>query len=187
VLFSTEDLKEVLRALVDELLAAGEEAKIQIVGGAAVALEVGRDGVTGDIDALGASSPPVKAASQRIAKARNWPETWLNDAVNMYVSHYDTEADWRIETEEEGVVILVARPRLLLAMKLYAGRGRRDSSDIERLLDACAIASIEAAKQLFAHYYPAEIIAAPAMRELKTRFPPPPVPKARDQLSCTGD
>jgi len=171
VLFSKEELEEALNALVAELVAAGAEAKIQIVGGAAVALQVGREALTGDVDALGASSPPVKAAAKRMADARNWPETWLNDAVNMYISHYDSEADWEVRTDEEGVVVLVARAQLLLAMKLYAGRGRRDAEDIDRLLDECEIASVAAAKKLFDRYYPTEVIARPAMRQLQTRLP----------------
>jgi hypothetical protein len=137
-----------------------------------VALQVGREAVTSDIDALYASSPEVKAAVERIAEARNWPPTWLNDAVKLYVSHH-TDADWTIQTEEEGVVILVARPELLLAMKLRAGRGRRDSDDIDRLLDACRISSVGDAVELFDCYYPRDEIAAPAMFQLEERFSSP--------------
>jgi hypothetical protein len=170
MLFTQESVEEALAALVSELLAAGAEATIRVVGGAAVALQVGREAVTSDIDALYASSPEVKAAIERIAEARNWPRTWLNDAVKMYVSHYDDAADWTLRTEEGGVVILVARPKLLLAMKLRAGRGRRDAEDIDRLLDACVIASVAAAVELFNSYYPQDEIAAPAKLQLEERF-----------------
>ena len=153
-----------------ELLADGAEATIGVVGGAAVALQVGREAVTSDIDALYSSSPEVKAAVERIAEARNWPRTWLNDAVKMYVSHYDDAGDWTLRTEEGGVVILVARPELLLAMKLRAGRGRRDSDDIDRLLDACGIASVGDAVRLFGRYHPQDEISTPAMFQLEERF-----------------
>jgi hypothetical protein len=88
----------------------------------------------------------------------------------MYVSHHDDARDWTVRTEEGGVVILVARPKLLLAMKLRAGRGRRDADDIDRLLDACGIASLAEAVELFDGYYPEDEIAAPAFLQLEARF-----------------
>jgi hypothetical protein len=68
------------------------------------------------------------------------------------------------------VVVRVARTGLLLAMKLYAGRGRRDAPDIDQLLDACGITSVAAAEQIFDQYYPTESIAQPAMHQLHERF-----------------
>lgn len=170
MLFSQEDLEGALRVLVSELVATGAEARIQIVGAAAVALQVGREGLTKDIDALYTPTPEIKDVVKRIARTKNWPDTWLNDAVKMFVSHYDTDTDWEVYTEEEGVVILVARPQLLLAMKLLAGRGRRDADDIDRLLDACGIKSVQAAKEIFDRYYPTESIALAAVRQLQARF-----------------
>jgi len=67
-------------------------------------------------------------------------------------------------------VVLVARPELLLAMTLCAGRGLRDAGDIDRLLEACGITSVAGAKRLFDRFYPAEDIAAPAMRQLHARL-----------------
>lgn len=170
MLFTQESVAEALAALVNELLAGGTEATVRVVGGAAVALQVGREAVTSDIDALYASSPEVEAAVERIAEARNWPRRWLNDAVKMYVSHYDEAGDWTLRTQEGAVAILVARPKLLLAMKLRAGRGRRDAEDIDRLLDACGIASMTDAVELFYRYYPHDEIATPAILQLEERF-----------------
>ncbi len=173
MLFGADDLEEALRALVRELVDAGDEAKIRIVGGAAVEMQVGREGLTEDIDALYGSSPEVKSAVERIAEARNWPPTWLSDAVKMYMSHYVTDGDWELRMEEEGVAVFVARPQLLLAMKLHAGRGRRDAGDIDRLLDACGVNAAGTAEELFNRYYPDGAIAEPAMRQLMDRFPEP--------------
>lgn len=91
--------------------------------------------------------------------------------MKMFVSHYDSEADWDLHVEESGVVVLVARPQLLLAMKLHAGRGRRDEADIDRLIDSCGITSLEAAQELFDRYYPDEVIKPAAKRQLRERFP----------------
>jgi hypothetical protein len=171
MLFTKEDLEEVLGALVEELVGAGAEAIIRIVGGAAVEMQVGRGALTGDIDALFGSSPAVKEAVERIAQARNWSRTWLNDAVKMYASHHTTDGDWELRTNQAGVVILVARPPLLLAMKLRAGRGRRDADDIDSLLDACGITSVDTAEQRFGRYYPDDVMAVPAMGQIQARFP----------------
>ncbi len=171
LLFDKDDLEEALRALVEDLVEAGAEAKIQIVGAAAIMLQVGREAATSDIDALYGSSPEVRAAVERIAEARNWSPTWLNDAVKMYISHRITDADWDLGMEEGCVAVLYARPRLLLAMKLRAGRGTRDAEDIEGLIDACAIASLAEAEELFDYYYPEEAMAERAMRQIRERFP----------------
>lgn len=170
-LFDKDDLEEALRALVEDLVEAGAEAKIKIVGAAAVTLQVGREEATSDIDALYGSSPEVKAAVERIAEARNWSPTWLNDAVKMYMSHRITDVDWELGIEEGGVTVLYARPQLLLAMKLRAGRGTRDAEDIDGLLDAGGITTLAEAEELFDHYYPEEVIAERAMRQLRERFP----------------
>jgi len=149
----------------------GAVAKIRVVGSAAVAMQVGREALTEDIDALYGSSPQVKAAVENIAQARNWPPTWLNDAVKMYVSHYITDEDWDLRIEEEEVMVFAARNELLLAMKLKSGRGRRDQGDLDRLFEACRITSVADAEGIFDRYYPQDVIAAPARRQLEARFP----------------
>lgn len=170
MLFSPEDLEDALRLLVAELVAAGVRARIQIVGAAAVTMQVGRDAMTGDIDALFVPSTEFLQVVRQIAATKDWPDSWINDDVKMFVSHHDTEADWELHAEESEVIVLVARARLLLAMKLFAGRGRRDESDIARLIDSCSITSLEAARELFDRYYPEEVIKPAALRQLRERF-----------------
>jgi len=74
--------------------------------------------------------------------------------VKMYLSNRMSEEDWDLQLEEGGVTVFVARPQLLLAMKLKAGRGARDAEDIDRLLDACVIVSLESAQEIFDHLLP---------------------------------
>jgi hypothetical protein len=56
-------------------------------------------------------------------------------------------------------------------MKLRAGRGRRDADDIDRLLDACGIASLADAIELFDGYYPQDEIAAPGLPSVEGAVP----------------
>jgi hypothetical protein len=170
VLFTKEDVEAGLSALVDELVAVGAMSTIQVVGGAAIMLHVNRETLTDDIDALHATTEDVRAAIARVADVYDWPSTWLNDAVKMWVSHYDTSDDWEIRFAGEGVTILVALPPILLAMKLQAGRGRRDATDIDLLLDACGIASLTDAMAVFDKYYPTETMAPKALQQLRERF-----------------
>ena len=138
-----------------------------------MALRVAREALTGDIDALPPVSPEFAAAVVRVGDARGWPSTWLNNAVKMYVSLHDTEVDWEVRFEGEEAVVRVARTRLLLAMKLYAGRGIRDEADIDLLLDACGVTSVGKAAEIFEHFYPDEEMSRKSLEQLRGRFGTP--------------
>ncbi len=170
MLFTRADVEDGLSALVDELVSAGVPSTIHVVGGAAIALQAERDSLTADVDALQFPNPDVQAAVERVAQARRWPATWLNDAANMWASHFDSDEDWELRFSRGGVSVLVARAPLLLAMKLHAGRGRRDAGDIALLLDACGIGTMEAALAVFDKYFPTDVVAPKALRQLQDRF-----------------
>ena len=170
MLFTRDDIEAGLRALVDELVAVGATSRIQVVGGAAIILRVEREVLTSDVDTLHCSTSGVQRAVERVAQAKRWPVTWLNDAAQMWASHYDTDDDWEIRFSSGGVSVLIARAPLLLAMKLQAGRGRRDAADIDLLLEECGIDSFDSAEAIFDKYYPSESMAPRAMRQLHERF-----------------
>ena len=71
-------------------------------------------------------------------------------------------------------------------MKLLAGRGRRDSGDFDRLLDACAITTLAAARCVIDRCYPDEVIADPAWRHLQERFDGPGGRSRTAQASMNG-
>jgi hypothetical protein len=170
VLFTKAEIEEGLLALADELDASGVATTICVVGGSAIILHVDRQVLTNDVDALYSSTPEVESAVRKVSAAKRWPETWLNGAVKMWASHCDTDADWEVRFIRGDVTIQVAKPPLLLAMKLLAGRGLRDLTDIDLLLEACGITSMGAAKAVFDKYYPTESIAPRALRQLHDRF-----------------
>lgn len=172
-LFDRERVRAALAELVEELVGSGASARIRVVGGAAVALAVGREGVTRDVDALFAASAQVRRAAQTLAERYDWPANWLNEDVKMFATHFDGSDDWAVEIECGKVCVEVARPSLLLAMKLLAGRGRRDEEDIERLIDACEVRSVQEADAIFARFYPEHEMAMPARRQLEDRFASP--------------
>jgi len=169
VLFTRAEVEEGLVALVDELVASGVSSAIYVVGGAAIMLHVEREALTNDVDVLH-SSTEIQAAVRSVGAAKRWPETWLNDAAKMWASHYDGSDDWEIWFSRGDVFVQVAQPLLLLAMKLLAGRGRRDAMDIALLLEECRIGSFDDAVAVFDKYYPTERIAPKALSQLHERF-----------------
>ena len=68
LLFSPETVRQTLRDLAEELQEAGVPTKIEVVGGAAVALQVGRDALTRDIDALFVPSEALTEVTSRMAR-----------------------------------------------------------------------------------------------------------------------
>jgi hypothetical protein len=135
-----------------------------------VAIQIGREALTRDVDALHPPSQEFTDVVHLIAARRGWPLNWLNDAVKGFMSHFDSADDWETFDEGRTVTVFIARPQLLLAMKLLAGRGTRDREDIEKLLDACKVTSVAAAEEIFDKYYPAESMSHRAATLLRERF-----------------
>lgn len=170
VTFDRDDIVAALAELVDHLVAANASSHIRIVGGAAIAIQFDRHGTTTDIDALYRADPAVEEASRMIARRRGWPESWLNDKVKMWVSHFDGPGDWTHFKVHDDVTVSVAGADLLLAMKLRASRGRRDATDIDILLDACALTTVAEALALYERYYPEDAMGDGALPQLKARL-----------------
>ena len=55
-------------------------------------------------------------------------------------------------------------------MKLKASRGRRDATDIDKLLAICRVVQQEQAEDLFETYYPREAIPERGMARLRRHF-----------------
>ena len=173
-LFTHDELIELLDALIDKLVAAGASGTdVRVVGGAAIALahDPERD-ATGDIDALGATNRAmVEAAVAALSEERGLPSDWLNFKVAMYAPDPDRpEPSFETLRERDGVRISVGTAQLLLAMKLRAGRGRRDIDDVDVLLDARGITTVEEAVALFEAHYSAEVMPERSMLHLRQRF-----------------
>lgn len=173
-LLTHDDLVELLNLLIDKLAVGGADGvEIRVVGGAAIMLAHDPDrGLTRDVDALGARGQAlVEAAAAEIADERGLPPDWLNFKVAMYAPDPDRpEPAFDVLIERAGVTISVGSPRLLLAMKLHAGRGRRDIADIDLLLDACGVRTAAEAVSIFEAHYGAEVMKERSRVHLAARF-----------------
>jgi hypothetical protein len=161
VTLDRDDILAGLEQLARQLDADGLVLSIHVVGGAAMALEYNTDRqATSDVDAWVNGKPEVHAvvaaAVADIAVQRGWPDDWLNEKAVMFIpdSVGSGPNDWRPTLTIGSVAIFVAQPRILLAMKLRAGRGRRDLPDLGPLVRAARIRTVQEAEEVFDEYYP---------------------------------
>jgi hypothetical protein len=142
-----------IRGLLDELgrrlAAAGVEATVYIVGGAAIALEMDARRVTTDIDALFHPEVTIRAQAEAMAAEHGLPPDWLNTAARAFVPGGDTGA---VPYEVPGLVVTLASPEHLLAMKMIAFRPT-DVPDLEMLFRELGLTTAEAAADLACSVY----------------------------------
>jgi hypothetical protein len=124
-------MRVLLAELDERLRERGVAASVYVVGGAAMALAYGRDGVTPDIDAL-ASHRAVAEEARAIAGKYGLADRWLNDAAGPWVPPRPKAA--RRRPTDPGLTVHVAPPEHVLAMKLVALR-RKDRPDIRLLIE----------------------------------------------------
>ncbi len=168
--FTREELVAAIDELVHDLRAEGVAVRVQIVGGAAVALAYDDDRMsTRDVDVLGAQPEDVvQRCAQRLAERHGWSSDWLNTKVRMFQPDPDhPEPAWKIFREVDSVIVEVGTPELLLAMKLHAARGRRDLEDIEVLVAHCGLSTVAEAEALFEAHYSAEVLKDRARAQLE--------------------
>jgi hypothetical protein len=166
---SRADIVELLHELAGRLHARRVSAGIRLVGGAAIAIAYYNRRTTSDIDAVFFPAAPVLELVAEIAAERNLPPDWLNDNAKAYVPFVGLD-QW-IEVFRDGdATVSVARAEMLLAMKLAANRGRRDSDDISVLLDICGIRSVEQAQRLYETYDAQAVLSQTAIARIEAHF-----------------
>jgi hypothetical protein len=154
---------------------------IHVIGGAAVMLSVRHDRqLTIDVDSWinahgndAVRTSVLNAAAGISRRNTGFRDDWLNDAARMFLPDAvggGTE-EWLPPIERGEVRILIARPELLLAMKLRAGRGRRDLPDLPSLIDASGLSTTEEVAGLFNRYYPHDEMNASVWRWLEANLP----------------
>lgn len=154
-------MRALLAELDERLRERGVAASVYVVGGAAMALAYGRDGVTPDIDAL-ASHRAVAEEARDMADKHGLTEHWLNDAAGPWIPPRPKAA--RRRPTEPGLTVHIAPPEHVLAMKLVALR-RKDRPDIRLLIEhlGMADASAEDYADLLERVYSGEGVLATAL------------------------
>jgi len=142
--FGRERIEELLRALDRALARRGATADVYLVGGAAIALSFDAARTTRDLDAVFAPTSEVRAAAAEVAEEFTLPEGWLNDAVKGFVPPTVDEQQV-VVFESEHLRVCTAGLEHLLAMKIAAARVEQDRGDLELLVNALEIATVEQA------------------------------------------
>lgn len=163
---SSAQVQSLLQELARRLDHAGVSAGVRVVGGAALAvLDVGRR-ATSDVDAVVVPAGAAAEVIRAMAVEHDLPSTWLNDAALAYIPPVGSE-DW-IEIYRCGQVsISIGSTPMLLAMKLFANRGIRDSDDIEFLLAACNVSCVQDAQEIYERYHAQDVLGDAAAARIE--------------------
>jgi hypothetical protein len=174
--FNRQSLVQALHELGRRAYDAGKTVEIAIYGGSALILTYDWRIATRDVDAVfEADRQTVRRLAEEVAEDLGWDPDWLNDGVKGFLSKQDDDPDAKRlfgtypSEEQPGLRVSVANPRYLFAMKCRAMRiggieEPPDIADIRALAREIGITSVEAALDLVAEYYPANLL------EPKVRF-----------------
>lgn len=126
-----DEIVVALTALGARLSARGIEGELYVVEGAPIAMAFDARRATRDVDAVFEPKQEVYAAADEVGAELGLPPGWLNDGVKGFVSGPDADAATALEVP--GLRVLVASPRILLAMKVLAHRIGEDDDDVRLL------------------------------------------------------
>jgi hypothetical protein len=151
-----EDVRGLFQELSDRLAATGVHAQLFVVGGAAMALAYEQGRLTRDVDALFVPAPEVRRAAEAIGTDRGLEPDWLNDAAKGFLPGQDEHPTTVFESES--LLVQVASPEYLLAMKLHASRDERDLDDAATLFVRLGYTTAEQGIALLTGTYPTNLL-----------------------------
>ncbi len=152
-LLGAEQIRELLVELGRRLDARGLEARLFLVGGAAMALAYGRQRVTRDLDAVFEPKREIYDEAARMAQERGLPEDWLNDGVKGLLPEREPPVEGVGSFAAPGIQVGVASAEYLFAMKAQAARQETDGDDLRRLAVVLHLDTLEAALALVERFY----------------------------------
>ena len=153
-----EDIRALLDDLSAELAARGARAELFLVGGAALAVAYDATRATRDLDAVFIPTDVVRQAAAAVARHRGLTEDRLNDAVKGFLPGPDPDAQRFYSSDS--LIVDVASPRYLLAMKLFAARAEIDADDIILLYRQLGFTTVDEGLDLVEQAYPGRPIPA---------------------------
>ena len=163
-LLGAEQIRELLVELGRRLDARGVEARLFLVGGAAMALAYGRQRVTRDLDAVVEPKREIYDEAARMAQERGLREGWLNDGVKGLLPEREPPVEGVGSFTAPGIQVGVASAEYLFAMKAQAARQETDADDLRRLAAVLHLHTVEAALALVERFY------GPGRLQPKTQF-----------------
>jgi hypothetical protein len=154
----TEGIRALLDDLSAELAAGGARAELFLVGGAALAVAYDATRATRDLDAVFLPTEVVRQAAAAVAEREGLAEDWLNDAAKGFLPGPDPDAQRFLP--QRLLIVDVASPRYLLAMKLFAARPEIDADDIILLYRQLGFTTADEGLDLVEQAYPGRPVPA---------------------------
>jgi hypothetical protein len=152
-LLDADQIRELLVELGARLDARGVEARLFLVGGAAMALAYGRDRVTRDIDAVFEPKATIYREAEGMASDFGLGNGWLNDAVKGLLPDRVHPVEGSTSFWSPGVYVGVASAEYLFAMKAQAARVEADGEDLRRLAEILGLTDAAEALDLVERFY----------------------------------
>lgn len=150
------DIEDLLRQLDVVMTEAGVAGRVELVGGAALALlHYDRSGTT-DVDASLHPAKEIAELADQLAATNGLRTGWLNNAAQGFFPPGDTGEEPEVVFDGASLRVSVAGPKTLLAMKLRASRPFKDADDIAVLLRACNVSTLAGAKAVLEEMYDGE-------------------------------
>ncbi|NHF62385.1 hypothetical protein [Microcella pacifica] len=139
---SAAEIRELLRELLDRAAAEGIEIDAYLVGGAAMALQLGREQLTPDVDGLFRPFEAVVRIGRAMAEEHGLSPTWVNENARPFIVFDIADEAHFVEVPIGSHTIRVASPRALLAMKM-ARYARKDYPDITALITSLGLTTAD--------------------------------------------
>lgn len=145
-ILTAAEIEELLVALERELRQRGIEARIFIVGGAAMALAYNAGRSTGDLDGVLRPRDEVLDAAHAVARDRGLADNWLSDGVTQ--AHMPPRDDDHPTTRRIGPApsIEIASAEYILAMKAMSTR--LSDGDLQDAALLCRILHFDSEDQI---------------------------------------
>jgi predicted nucleotidyltransferase len=155
-LLDAEQIRQLLTDLGARLADRGIEARLFLVGGAAMALAFSRRRVTRDLDAVFEPKREIYEEAGNLARERGLPEDWLNDGVKGLLPGKTQPIEGTSSFSAPGIRVGVASAEYLFAMKAMAARQETDGDDLRTLATELRIKDVRQALDLVERFYGVE-------------------------------
>lgn len=157
-MLSEADIRGLLKELDGKLAQDEVVGELYLVGGAVMSLAYHARPATKDVDGYFVPKEKIRRAAEAIARERELPLNWLNDAVKGFLS---PKGRFDLYLDLEHLKVFTPVPEYLLALKCLAmrlGKEFHDEADILFLIRYLNIERYEDAIAIIEQYYPLERI-----------------------------
>lgn len=159
-MLSTQEIRELLTALDEELATRDVVGEVGLCGGAVMCLVFKARPATKDVDAVFEPTREIREAVAAVARRLGMPEDWLNDAAKGF---FLSDPPRVPVLELPHLRVWAPTAEYMLAMKCVSARfDTKDRDDVAFLIRHMDIGSADDVLKIVSRFYPRERIPAKA-------------------------